>query len=133
MSKERKAPEERAPAEERARERREFLKVSAAAAAGLALGSALPAAGQVSKRANVNLNPGARSLMPDGRLLGRVDLLRALNLDPTTPPDAWLTIFSCSSNAGGLLARDARALMERGVLKRDQLTPHQVEQLAKLR
>lgn len=129
------------PVEENVKKRRDFLKASAAALAGLSFGAMLTdsASAQAVQRAqvknmqmvksNLSLNVAAKSVMPDGQLLGRSELLARLNLNPQTPPDAWLAIFSCGSNAGALNIRDVRVLMQKGVVKEDMLFEHQLKML----
>ena len=119
--------------EEEVTKRREFLKASVAAFAGLSFWSLFtkPAYAQQVRmmKSNMKLNAAAKSVMPDGSLLGRNEILLKLNLDPSTPPDAWLAIFSCGSNAGALGIRDIRVLMKRGVLKENMLLEHQLKLL----
>jgi hypothetical protein len=129
------------PVEEKVRNRRDFLKASAVALAGLSFGAMLTntAAAQTVERtqvknlqamkSNLMLNASAKSVMPNGSLLGRGELLSRLNLNPSTPPDAWLAIFGCGSNAGALDIRDVRILMQKGVVKEDMLFEHQLKML----
>ncbi|WP_300542521.1 twin-arginine translocation signal domain-containing protein [Maricaulis sp.] len=48
------------------------------------------------------INREARAVMPGGDLANREDILARLGLDPSTPPDAWLAIVACGSNASAL-------------------------------
>lgn len=63
---------------------------------------------------NVSINTVAKTVMPDGKLLSRTELLKRLKLDPSTPPDAWLAIIACGSNASALGVPDAARLLDRG-------------------
>ena len=132
---------EESPVEENVKKRRDFLKASTAALAGLSFGAMLSGtadARTVEKanvknlqlmKSNLKLNESAKSVMPDGEMLGRAELLAKLNLNPNTPPDAWLAIFGCSINVGALDIKDVRVLMKKGVVKEDMLLEHQLKML----
>jgi hypothetical protein len=92
--------------------RRDFMK--AAAVAGLAAGGVL--GGEVKAWA-----AGEKAVLPDGSALTREQLLTRLGLDPSTPPEAWITIVSCGSNAAALKRVDAERLMKGGKLKGAEL------------
>jgi hypothetical protein len=63
---------------------------------------------------NVSINTAAKAVMPNGKLLSRRDVLAQLGLNPSTPPDAWLAVVACGSNASGLHLPDAQQLLDRG-------------------
>lgn len=71
------------------------------------------------ERANIALN--ARAILPDGNQLSRAEILEQLNLNPNTPPEAWLNIVACGSNAAALNLQDAKTLNEQGTLSDVQL------------
>ena len=79
--------------------------------------------------AAVALNPSAKAVMPDGRMLERADILTMLNLDPNIAPEAWLAIVACGSNAAA--APDATLLqgLKDGTLKLDHLDTHSLKRL----
>jgi len=58
----------------------------------------------------------SKAVMPDGSLADRAAILKALNLNPNTPPDAWLTIAACGSNASALNMKTAKELVAKGKL-----------------
>lgn len=58
--------------------------------------------GAVAKIASLN----AKAVMPDGRTVGRAEILAMLGLNPNTAPTAWLTAVVCGSNASALLPGD---------------------------
>jgi hypothetical protein len=73
-----------------------------------------------------------KAVLPDGKAYSRAELLERLGLNPNTPPEAWLSIHTCGSNAGALLPRDAERLREAGKLDRKQqqglkIQPRQIE------
>lgn len=121
------------PVEENVKKRREFLKASAVSLAGLSFGAMLSNTAHAKNlqltKSNIKLNASAKSVMADGKLLGRKELLAKLNLDPSTPPDAWLSIFKCGPNAGALSIRDAKILLQKGVVKEDMLAEHQLKMI----
>lgn len=90
--------------------RRDFMKKAAVAgiAAGTVLGSESPVSAQ---------RAGAKAVLPDGKALGREELLTKLGLDPSTPPEAWIVITSCDSNAAALKRPDAEKLLKGGKIK----------------
>ena len=107
--------------------RREFLKQSAVAAVGMTGGVGL--ASEVLAQAKIkSLNKAAKikplpkniknmSLMPDGSLKSRQEILRQLGFNPNTPPDAWLSIcggIGCSANSAAISPGDRQQLMRRG-------------------
>lgn len=57
---------------------------------------------ELSKIASLN----ARAVLPDGRTIGRSDILQSLGLNPNTSPTAWLAVIACGSNASALLPGD---------------------------
>ncbi|KHK90663.1 hypothetical protein LK12_15155 [Novosphingobium malaysiense] len=77
---------------------------------------------------NVSVNLGellsineAHAIMPDGKMLDREEVLDKLGLDPTTPPDAWLTIIACGSNASAIKTEKLRELVDNGTLNARRL------------
>lgn len=114
------------------KDRREFIKSTAAIAMGLLGGLGL--ASKVLAQAKVQpLNQGAKALegikvqqlprggelklvMPDGSLKTRGEILRGLGLNPNTSPDAWLAGCGggCGSNAAALDMNARQKLMQRG-------------------
>ena len=99
-------------------DRRSFIKGGGAAALGAAAVTAVPGAADAQ---NVKLNPSAVAVLPSGKELSRGEVLMELGLDPSTPPDAWLAIFGCGSNASALKPDALRTLVDRGMLDRSQL------------
>lgn len=97
------------------KKRREFLK-----AAGTAAVASLAVKGS-SGHAQTKVNPSAVPLnqvavLPDGSKLGRAEILQRLGLDPNTPPDAWLSIYSCGTNGAALKPSDAESLFKRNII-----------------
>ena len=94
--------------------------VLGAAVVGAGVAAAgLPAAAAGAPQA-ARLNK-AKAVMPDGSMLDRVAVLTKLGLDPSTPPDAWLTVVACGSNASALTREQIRTLTQSGKLKAAQL------------
>jgi hypothetical protein len=99
-------------------DRRTFLRDSALVALGGAAVAGAPVS--FSKEAlaaqrNISINTDAKALMPDGKMKTRTELMTQLGLDPTTPPDAWLSITSCGSNAAALTGEQMKSLQSRGL------------------
>lgn len=116
--------------------RRDFLKTAATTAAGIVVGSVLsnhadaqPSTTSLPVKA-VPLNQSA--ILPNGKTITRAEILTGLGLDPNVAADKWLTIV-CGVNASGLKAKDASRLLQQGVLKREQLSPSQIQQIEKIR
>ncbi len=65
---------------------------------------------------SVTINPNAKAVMADGKILDRAAILSQLGLNPATAPDAWLTVVACGGNASALHPGDAQQLINRGVL-----------------
>jgi hypothetical protein len=63
----------------------------------------------------------SRAVFADGNVLARADVLKRLNLNPNTPPEAWLAIVACGSNASALDLKAAQELHGKGVLNAEQL------------
>jgi len=99
--------------------RRQVISAAATGAAGLAVAGAAVAQ-PVGIQART-LNTNAKAVMPNGKALDRTAVLSQLGLDPNTPPDAWLTVIGCGSNASALKPGDLQSLVARGVLKANQL------------
>ena len=86
--------------------RREAIGAIAIGAGGLIAGSAAAQTKPQVRRLNK-----AKAVMPDGSQLDRAQVLSKLGLDPTTPPDAWLTVIGCGSNASALRPDQLKALV----------------------
>lgn len=99
--------------------RRDLIAAAATGAAGLAVAGA--AAGQPRTPQVRSLNPNAKAVLPDGRKLDRAAVLSQLGLDPNTPPDAWLAIVVCGSNASALRPGELQSLVRKGTLKTNEL------------
>ena len=105
------------------RNRRDFLKKSAIVALG-GIAGGITMSQQVlagTKVQPLNTAKGVKPnkntvVMPDGSLRTRGELLRQLGFDPSTPPDAWLTICGdgCGVNSSALNNTDRERLMKRG-------------------
>lgn len=67
-------------------------------------------------RKNISINTRAKAVLPDGSKISRKALLKKLGLNPSTPPDAWLAIIACGSNAAAINLKDARKLLNRGMI-----------------
>lgn len=104
-------------------ERRDFLKAT------LAAGLAAPAAAQVSAGRPRAINPQAKAVMPNGEVLTREQILERLGLDAKTPPDAWLVIVGCGSNAAALGMDRLRQLVRDKKINLQQLDPEVRDQL----
>jgi anaerobic selenocysteine-containing dehydrogenase len=100
-------------------DRREFLKAAAIGAVGVAAGPALLREAAAAEA--MSINKSAKAVMPSGEILDRRAILSQLGLDPTTPPDAWLAIVACGSNAAALTDRSKELLMKGGVLKKEMM------------
>ena len=94
--------------------RRTFMKK--AAVAGLAAGAVIGADGAVWAQRG-----GAKAVLPNGKLASREQLLTQLGLDPSTPPEAWIVLTSCGSNAAALKRPDAERLLKAGKLQGAEL------------
>lgn len=94
-------------------DRRGFLKKSMVAAVGGAIASAGTA--ESAQAQGVRINPNARAVLPNGQALSRTQILERLGLNPNTPPDAWLAIVACGSNASALRPGAREELMRRGM------------------
>lgn len=97
------------------KDRREFLRdatVITLGGAAAGYGFTKEALAQVKAFA---VNPEAKAVMPDGRLVTRADLMRQLGLNPMTPADAWLNIVNCGSNAAALTIQQRENLLKRGM------------------
>ena len=69
----------------------------------------------------VSINTSAKAILKNGSAISRADVLTRLGLNPTTPPDAWLAIVACGSNASALDVKDASILLRRGTITRRSL------------
>jgi|CXWL01.1.fsa_nt_gi hypothetical protein len=111
-------------------ERRKFLKTAGAATVGI--GAAGAAMAQTQPRAQpqtMAINRSAKAVLPGGKMADRGQILQQLGLDPTTPPDAWLSITSCGSNASALSPAELKGLVQRGTLKQNELDAHSLQKL----
>jgi hypothetical protein len=70
-----------------------------------------------------------RAVLPDGKAYTRPELLRRMGLDPSTPPEAWISIVKCGQNSAALKPGDAQRLVKDGKLDRKQLTRKQQQGL----
>lgn len=70
---------------------------------------------------SVKINPRAVALGRKGERLSRRDILEQLGLNPGTPPDAWLAIVGCGSNASALRTDELKNLVDRGVISKRSL------------
>jgi hypothetical protein len=119
--------------------RRDFLKQSVTiAGAASALISAEAEAQDPTKKppakkgtTPIRINPNAKAVLPDGSVKSRADILNSLGLDPSTPPDAWLAIFGCGSNASALTSSQLKDMVNRGVIKKEMLDKRSLERLQK--
>ena len=93
--------------------RRAFLRKSVAAALGGAAGAAVVA--DTARAQPAPINPNAKAVLPNGKAIARGEILRQLGLNPNTPPDAWLAVIGCGSNASALLPNTRENLMRRGL------------------
>lgn len=106
--------------------RRDVVATAAGAAAVVAAGAA---AAQTFKRQHGatqrmgarGLNKSAKAILPDGSLADRGAILTTLGLNPTTPPDAWLAIINCGSNASALTPQQLESI--RPQLQQKGITP----------
>lgn len=102
--------------------RRKFLKSAVAVTAASMLGakaaqaqsrSLLPRRTRIDRSPQaLSINPDAVAIMPTGEIADRSAILQKLGLDPSTPPDAWLAIVACGSNASALQAGQIRELID---------------------
>lgn len=103
--------------------------IVATAAGAVAVATAGAAAAQTFKRQHGpalqmgarGLNKGAMAILPDGSLADRAQILNKLGLNPNTPPDAWLAIVSCGSNASALTPQQLESI--RPQLQQKGITP----------
>jgi hypothetical protein len=70
----------------------------------------------------------SRAVLPDGSVVSREQILKTLNLNPGTAPDAWLAVIACGSNASALNFRDLRRIAARN-LSHAARTLDSIEQL----
>jgi len=106
--------------------RRDIVAGSAlgAAAAIAGVGTAAAQTFQTQRGAQqmraLQLNPGAKAVLPDASLADRAKILTTLGLNPNTPPDAWLAIINCGSNASALTQQQLQKvqpqLQRRGII-----------------
>ena len=95
------------------KDRRDFLKIAAVGTAGIAMGPLLMK--EAAAADTIRINPRAKAVLPSGQLADRRAILKQLGLNPNTPADSWLSIFSCGSNAAALTDRTREQLRKRGV------------------
>ena len=81
------------------------------------------------KTSTISVNPAAKAVLPNGSTVDRSAVLQQLGLNPATPPDAWLAIFGCGSNASALHPGDLNSLVSKGTINREQLDPHSLNTL----
>ncbi len=105
--------------------RREFIKSSAVATIGVLGGLGVTAEvlaqtkiKSLNKATQIKKLTGSReerTVMPNGALKTRAEILQQLGFNPNTPPDAWLTVGpGCGVNAAALNESSRRSLMQRG-------------------
>lgn len=70
---------------------------------------------------NVKINPQATAISKNGVVLNREHILENLGFDPHTPPDAWLAVIACGSNASALHPGDLQSLVNRGIIDKSKL------------
>lgn len=105
--------------------RRDFMK-----AATIGVGAAAVLAEvRPSEAQTMKLNAQAKAVLPNGDILDRAKVLSQLGLDPTTPPDAWLAIVACGSNASALRPEQLKGLVERGKIDRTMLDKKTLQKL----
>jgi TAT (twin-arginine translocation) pathway signal sequence len=112
-------------------QRRDFLKTATATAAGLAAGAI---AGERRAQAQaVPLNPAAKAVLPDGRVVDRQQILDMLGLDRNVSPESWLTFIGCNKNASALKTGDANTLLDKKAIDRSMLSPVQLRSIDQIR
>lgn len=110
--------------------RREFLKRSSAVGiAGAAALVSTQADSQQPTSKAVKINRNAKAILPDGSVKTRGEILQSLGLDPSTPPDAWLAIVGCGSNASALTTTTLKDLVSRGTIKKETLDKRTLQRL----
>jgi len=110
------------------KDRREILKgMAVVALGGVAGGMVFTKEALAQTLITSTINPKATAVMPDGSIKTRADILTTLGLDPSTAPDAWLTITKCGSNAAALDTATRKSLTTRGI-KMDGLMQDGVKQ-----
>lgn len=116
------------------RGRRDFIKKTAATAVAIVASSTLveTALGQPMKAMKA-VKLGDRAMLADGRWHTRAEILSRLGLDPNTPPDAWLCVCGCGSNAAALRGQDAKRLLDSGKIKSEMLSPRQLDMIRGIR
>lgn len=65
----------------------------------------------------MRVNTAAKAITSGNKMLSRAEILGKLGLDPRTPPEAWLAIVACGSNASALKATEARTLVDANKLR----------------
>lgn len=86
----------------------------AAVTTGLAT-EALAAQKTIRLNTDVRAVKKQRAVMPDGKLRSRAEMMKELGLDPSTPPDAWLSIIGCLVNGSALTPQQRQVLEQRGM------------------
>lgn len=106
--------------------RRDFMK---GAATGTVAAAGITQAPGAQAQSGISVNPAARALMPNGELVDRAQILRQLNLNPNTSPEAWLAIVACGSNKAA--SPDSAVLegLKNKTLKLDDLSVGEVRRL----
>jgi len=96
---------------------RRNVVATAAGAVAVAAAGAAAAQPQIQKGATMGrtmgamrLNKSAKAILPDGSLADRGEILTKLGLNPNTPPDAWLAIVACGSNASALTTQQMESI-----------------------
>jgi hypothetical protein len=72
---------------------------------------------------SVRINTNAKAITSRGAKLSRAQILAQLGLDPKTPPEAWLAVVACGSNASALRVPDANSLLNAGKVRSANFHP----------
>jgi hypothetical protein len=72
---------------------------------------------------SVRINTNAKAITATGARLSRAQILSKLGLNPGTPPEAWLAVIGCGSNASALHRPDADALLKAGKVRSTAFHP----------
>jgi hypothetical protein len=106
--------------------RRAFIQ-SATVAAGATIGATVTATSASAQ--SQGINPNARSLMPDGKILTREEILQKLGLNARTTADGWLVVVGCGLNGAALTAKQLDGLVKRGAVKKEALDPQSLKMI----
>ena len=70
---------------------------------------------------SVRINTNAKAILGTGKAISRAQVLTSLGLNPGTPPEAWLAIIACGSNASALRSVQAGKLLDTGKISASNL------------